>query len=660
MSAVCTREEEVLGNRDLLQRVFRLVLGGKGDSSDTVPIHFQHAKDWGYLLLVNHFWKVVGVELATTAQLTVTLRSEKGLAHATSGKFRVKECHVDLENTAKWLGQLRDSQLRTCLRTVTLNDWSVVKEDALLFFEECCNEGAFPELDTMNFRRVIPTQLMLPSQITRVGLEEIRPPYGNLPAGASGQFYVKLKRLEMLDSLEVLYVPISSYSMRLHAVRLTEFLFIPRLRVLRLIVPGLHDETEAASFLGPIFTQQLRKSNLQDIDITLITVEPDGERSEDKQELARLVQEVCKKAGDLFACTYYGPGQGQHSRDPRVVLKRRKIPQEDALQAIIRRAETVGFLDMGTDFTKQVLFNTEIQRAVAATGLPVHLHFGWHMTSEELLCLVQLNLRVGGIHWFQKEARGIKALTSPAWKEPAKSVTALHNLYVRENDKSLPSDYPGLRELGLRGRPRPNMIPSACDNLSLAYQDGRACTQGLEGLQQVKVLRLEHVKVTCLPPNLEELTLFRCRAATPQPAQTKHLHRLTISSCSLQVGSMGSVTGSPVVDLVEWVSKTRPQHLTVTDTVVSMGESWAAFADQLALSKIQSVHFEGCTLVSREEGTVEQPDDFVAHINFLLNDVFSVTVTPPKGPSPYQCSVSRRRSISGTPGELPEGIVNCV
>lgn len=180
----------------------------------------------------------------------------------------------------------------------------------------------------------------------------------------------------MLDSLEVLYVPISSYSMRLHAVRLTEFLFIPRLRVLRLIVPGLHDETEAASFLGPIFTQQLRKSNLQDIDITLITVEPDGdrpshvhtvrwfckmlccdypvhlpssiklriveelggcasgERSEDKQELVRLVQEVCKKAGDLFACTYYGPGEGQHSRDPRVVLKRRKIPRGDALQAM--------------------------------------------------------------------------------------------------------------------------------------------------------------------------------------------------------------------------------------------------------------------------------------------------------------------------------------
>ncbi len=59
-----------------------------------------------------------------------------------------------------------------------------------------------------------------------------------------------------------------------------------------------------------------------------------GERSEDGQELARVVQEVCKKAGDLFACTYYGPGSGEHSRDPRVVFKRRSIPREDALQAM--------------------------------------------------------------------------------------------------------------------------------------------------------------------------------------------------------------------------------------------------------------------------------------------------------------------------------------
>lgn len=79
-------------------------------------------------------------------------------------------------------------------------------------------------------------------------------------------------------------------------------------------------------------------------------------------------------------------------------------------------------------------------------------------------------LQVGGIEWFHKETRGTKALTSPAWKEPAKTVTVLRNLYVREFDKSLPAEYPGLLELGLRGRPRPIMIPSACSHLSLTYQ----------------------------------------------------------------------------------------------------------------------------------------------------------------------------------------------
>lgn len=65
----------------------------------------------------------------------------------------------------------------------------------------------------------------------------------------------------------------------------------------------------------------------------------------------------------------------------------------------VRRAEGLGYLDMGTDFTKQVLFSSTVCEAVAATGLPVHLHFGWHMTSEEILCLVQLNLKVGFQCW---------------------------------------------------------------------------------------------------------------------------------------------------------------------------------------------------------------------------------------------------------------------
>jgi hypothetical protein len=79
-------------------------------------------------------------------------------------------------------------------------------------------------------------------------------------------------------------------------------------------------------------------------------------------------------------------------------------------------------------------------------------------------------VQVGGVEWFHKETRGTKALTSPAWKDPAKTVTVLHNLFVREYDRSLPAGYPGLTELGLRGRPRPAMIPSGCSHLSLTYQ----------------------------------------------------------------------------------------------------------------------------------------------------------------------------------------------
>ena len=45
------------------------------------------------------------------------------------------------------------------------------------------------------------------------------------------------------------------------------------------------------------------------------------------------MQEVCEKAGNLFACTYYGPGAGEHSQEPRVVFTRRSTPRVDTLQA---------------------------------------------------------------------------------------------------------------------------------------------------------------------------------------------------------------------------------------------------------------------------------------------------------------------------------------
>ena len=52
-----------------------------------------------------------------------------------------------------------------------------------------------------------------------------------------------------------------------------------------------------------------------------------------RQGLARLVQEVCEKAGNLFACSYYGPGSEKHSQEPRVVFTRRPLPRIETLQA---------------------------------------------------------------------------------------------------------------------------------------------------------------------------------------------------------------------------------------------------------------------------------------------------------------------------------------
>lgn len=60
-------------------------------------------------------------------------------------------------------------------------------------------------------------------------------------------------------------------------------------------------------------------------------------------------------------------------------------------------------------------------------------------------------------------------------------------------------------------------------------------TQGLNNLEHVRALTLEHVKVACLPPNLEELTLVRCRLREcPLPAGWR-LRSLSVQSCSGQV-----------------------------------------------------------------------------------------------------------------------------
>ena len=81
----------------------------------------------------------------------------------------------------------------------------------------------------------------------------------------------RLRSLERLESLDIAYVDVGTYSMRLHAVRLTELLYLPRLRKLRLAVPGLHDDVDAAAFLGANFMRQLREGCLESLDITLLS-----------------------------------------------------------------------------------------------------------------------------------------------------------------------------------------------------------------------------------------------------------------------------------------------------------------------------------------------------------------------------------------------------
>lgn len=66
-------------------------------------------------------------------------------------------------------------------------------------------------------------------------------------------------------------------------------------------------------------------------------------------------------------------------------------------------------------------------------------------------------------------------------------------------------------------------------------QDGRAVTQGLDSLQHVRSLMLEHVKVDCLPPQLEALRLVRCRLKHCPLPRGWRLQSLIIDSCTGQV-----------------------------------------------------------------------------------------------------------------------------
>ena len=58
-ASVACSVEAVLGNRELLQQIVRLSLGGDFDPGIAVPLQFdEHDPAWGHLMLVNHLWKV--------------------------------------------------------------------------------------------------------------------------------------------------------------------------------------------------------------------------------------------------------------------------------------------------------------------------------------------------------------------------------------------------------------------------------------------------------------------------------------------------------------------------------------------------------------------------------------------------------------------------
>ena len=70
--------------------------------------------------------------------------------------------------------------------------------------------------------------------------------------------------------------------------------------------------------------------------------------------------------------------------------------------------------------------------------------------------------------------------------------------------------------------------------------------------------------------------------------------------------------------------KCRYLHSMRGGVQVSVGSSWADFADALALSKLGAARIEGCQLASATEGASQHPDALVSHIDALLDNVFQV------------------------------------
>lgn len=60
----------------------------------------------------------------------------------------------------------------------------------------------------------------------------------------------------------------------------------------------------------------------------------------------------------------------------------------------IRRGQECGKLQLDMDMTKQLLSSKGVMHALMGADLPVYLHFGWHMTCEEINRIARLQLKV--------------------------------------------------------------------------------------------------------------------------------------------------------------------------------------------------------------------------------------------------------------------------
>ena len=80
-------------------------------------------------------------ELAFHAPLCAHLSTAESLRHARSPGFRIRECHMEVRSALTQLESLATGPLATCLRSITLSDWSVVHTGILLWIQTAVDEG---------------------------------------------------------------------------------------------------------------------------------------------------------------------------------------------------------------------------------------------------------------------------------------------------------------------------------------------------------------------------------------------------------------------------------------------------------------------------------------------------------------------------------------